>query len=84
MDLKGIKKPTLVLDENKCRSNIAMMAEKAKRSGVIFRPHFKTHQSVTIGNWFRDEGIENITVSSVTMASFFRNRDGMILLLHFH
>jgi D-serine deaminase-like pyridoxal phosphate-dependent protein len=71
MDLKKIKRPTLILDVNKCRKNINKMAEKAKRSGVAFRPHFKTHQSVSIGNWFREEGVNAITVSSVTMAGYF-------------
>lgn len=69
--LNGIRKPVLVLDENKCRENIRKMAQKAKKWGVTFRPHFKTHQSATIGNWFREEGVHSITVSSVTMASFF-------------
>ncbi|MFY0600979.1 MAG: alanine racemase [Cyclobacteriaceae bacterium] len=47
------------------------MADKTKASGVDFRPHFKTHQSASIGNWFRDEGIDKITVSSVSMAQYF-------------
>lgn len=72
--MNEIRKPTLVLDERKCRNNIRMMAMKAKDSGVIFRPHFKTHQSATIGEWFRDEGVSKITVSSVTMAGYFSSR----------
>jgi D-serine deaminase-like pyridoxal phosphate-dependent protein len=71
MDLTNIKKPTLLLDELKCRSNINKMALKAGLSGVNFRPHFKTHQSIEIGNWFRDAGVNSITVSSVTMAKHF-------------
>jgi len=66
-----IKRPTLLLDEHKCRENIRWMAEKARRSDVIFRPHFKSHQSVIIGGWFREEGVNAITVSSVGMASYF-------------
>ena len=69
--LEHIRKPTLFLDEVKCRANIRMMSEKAKANGVIFRPHFKTHQSVEIGNWFREEGTQAITVSSVGMAGYF-------------
>lgn len=41
--------PTLLLDENKCRANIAMMAAKASSHRLIFRPHFKTHQSLALG-----------------------------------
>lgn len=47
------------------------MAEKARRNNVILRPHFKTHQSHEIGRWFRDEGTEKITVSSLSMAQYF-------------
>src|SRR5512147_1045773 len=47
------------------------MAEKARANHVRFRPHFKTHQSAQIGAWFREFGVEAITVSSVTMADYF-------------
>lgn len=63
--------PVLILDEVKARQNIASMAKKAKNSNVAFRPHFKTHQSIKIGEWFREEGVSGITVSSVTMAEYF-------------
>ena len=64
-------KPTLLLDEKKCKANIKKMALKAKRNGIEFRPHFKTHQSLEIGEWFREEGVSKITVSSVAMANYF-------------
>ncbi len=66
-----IKEPTLLVDKNKCISNINRMAEKAKKAGVTFRPHFKTHQSAAIGEWFRDAGVKCITVSSLKMAEYF-------------
>jgi D-serine deaminase-like pyridoxal phosphate-dependent protein len=47
------------------------MADKAQRSRVRFRPHFKTHQSAQVGAWFRQVGVEAITVSSVEMALYF-------------
>ena len=71
MDISKIRTPTLLLDESKCRENIRVMAAKARSSDVIFRPHFKTHQSIEIGKWFMDEGVNSITVSSFTMARFF-------------
>ena len=64
-------KPTLVLDEQKCKANIRKMAAKAEANGVEFRPHFKTHQSLEIGSWFREVGVTKITVSSVDMALYF-------------
>jgi len=66
-----IIEPTLLLDPNKCRANIRLMAEKAERNGLFFRPHFKTHQSKEIGRWFREFGVEAITVSSLNMARYF-------------
>ena len=67
----SIKKPTLVLNSGICLENIRAMATKAAEKGVIFRPHFKTHQSAAIGEWFRAEGVTAITVSSVSMAQYF-------------
>ena len=66
-----INKPVILLDEQKARRNIARMAEKAACNKVRFRPHFKTHQSAVIGEWFRDVGVDAITVSSVSMAEYF-------------
>ena len=67
----NISKPTLILDKERCMANITRMQEKAKNSNVHFRPHFKTHQSAFIGNWFRRLGIHSITVSSAGMAKYF-------------
>ncbi len=71
LDLSVIEKPTLILDESRARRNLARMAAKARQQGVRFRPHFKTHQSVEMGGWFREEGVSSITVSSVDMAVYF-------------
>lgn len=71
INLKKITRPSLILDEEKCRNNIRKMSVKASSSHVLFRPHFKTHQSIEIGKWFRAEGVNTITVSSVTMAKHF-------------
>ncbi|MEZ5425153.1 MAG: alanine racemase [Pyrinomonadaceae bacterium] len=66
-----ITKPTLILDEKRCRENIREMFLKAEKNGVGFRPHFKTHQSLEIGRWFRELGADKITVSSLEMARYF-------------
>jgi len=63
--------PTLILDEQKVRRNIARMADKVRALGLAFRPHFKTHQSAAVGEWFREAGIDKITVSSLRMATYF-------------
>ncbi|MEE9170034.1 MAG: alanine racemase [bacterium] len=71
MNTPRITKPTLLLDQQRALKNIEVMAQKARRNGVRFRPHFKTHQSARIGEWYRELGVEAITVSSVSMATYF-------------
>ncbi len=66
-----IIRPTLVLDKEICLRNIEKMMKKAAEFKLKFRPHFKTHQSAEIGEWFKLFGAEAITVSSVQMAEFF-------------
>ncbi|MFO7525097.1 MAG: alanine racemase [Ignavibacteriaceae bacterium] len=63
--------PKLFIDKERCKRNISRITNKAKANNLVFRPHFKTHQSIEIGRWFRDEGVEGITVSSVEMANYF-------------
>lgn len=69
--LHQIDQPTLLVDEKIARQNISRMALRAQQNNVIFRPHFKTHQSAEVGEWFRDNGVTKITVSSVEMAEYF-------------
>ena len=66
-----ITRPTLFVNKNIVKNNIHTMATKAKENGVELIPHFKTHQSKEIGKWFKEETIETITVSSVSMAEYF-------------
>ena len=66
-----IIRPTLVVNKEICLRNIERMALKAKENNLRFRPHFKTHQSAKIGEWFRLFGVDAITVSSVRMAEYF-------------
>src|SRR5665647_980572 len=66
-----ITRPTLLLNKETAIRNIDTMARKAANLHLNFRPHFKTHQSAEIGEWFRAAGVKCITVSSFTMASYF-------------
>lgn len=68
---KAIVKPTLIVNKGRAVKNIQKMVAKAAQSKVRFRPHFKTHQSAEIGEWFREFGVNCITVSSVDMAVYF-------------
>lgn len=71
--VNNITHPILIVDENRCKNNIKRMAKKAVSAACEFRPHFKTHQSAEIGEWFRKEGVTAITVSSVSMAEYFHH-----------
>lgn len=71
MALIPLSEPSMVLNEEICKNNIAFMAAKAKACRLTFRPHFKTHQSPEIGEWFRACGVDKITVSSLKMAAAF-------------
>ena len=66
-----IKRPTLILNKEKSLKNISKITSKLNKTSISFRPHFKTHQSLEVGRWFKEFGIKKITVSSVTMAKYF-------------
>ncbi|GAA5029030.1 hypothetical protein GCM10011506_17010 [Marivirga lumbricoides] len=67
----NVVQPTLLLDEEKCKKNILKMVNKAQESKSVLRPHFKTHQSAEVGEWFKEAGIEKCAVSSLGMAEYF-------------
>jgi len=71
METDSIKGPCLVIDEQKCSRNIDRMISRASDNNLLFRPHFKTHQSHEVGRWFRERGVDSITVSSIKMAYYF-------------
>jgi len=68
-----ITKPTLLFDEKKCKNNIKNMISRANGFDCNLRPHFKTHQSQKIGEWFIENGINKCAVSSLEMAKYFFN-----------
>ena len=66
-----LTRPTLLLDERQAQMNLKQMAVRASTAVVNFRPHFKTHQSAALSDWFRAQGVTQITVSSLYMARYF-------------
>ncbi len=72
--LDQITSPTLILNEQICRNNLKVMADKAARHNMKLVPHFKTAQSHTIGEWAKEYGVREITVSSIKMAEYFRDQ----------
>lgn len=79
----NISRPTLLIDPQRVHRNIERMAEKASRAGLRLRPHFKTHQSAQVGEWFRPYGITAITVSSLEMAAYFAQHGWEDILVAF-
>lgn len=69
-DWDKIIKPALVVDAKKVINNIRTLKAKLNES-IVFRPHFKTHDNIDVGKLFLNEGIKQITVSSVEMAERF-------------
>ena len=63
--------PTLVINKSISLNNLDRMIDVANKNNLVLRPHFKTHQSLEIGNWFKEKGVTSITVSSISMADFF-------------
>lgn len=66
-----ITTPTLLLHRPTCEANIQRMIARAQRHQVQLIPHFKTHQSARVAEWFREAGVSAITVTSVKMANYF-------------
>ena len=75
INLNQIQRPTLLLDKAKCLKNIDAMLARAKAADTALCPHFKTPQSRQIGEWFRERGVDKITVSSLEMAEYFAAAD---------
>ncbi len=71
MNLASIKRPCLLIDRQKVKRNIEVFRHKTQNNNIILRPHFKTHQSIVVGDLFKQAGIQAITVSSMSMAKFF-------------
>lgn len=71
MQKNTLNRPQAVVIEQNCRNNVKKLQAKARINKADCRPHFKTHQSHIVGNWFKEEGISAITVSSPQMAKYF-------------
>ena len=66
-----ITRPTLLLDKSIAEKNISKMMTLCQKWNMDFRPHFKTHQSAGIADWFAVKGVNKCTVSSLSMAQYF-------------
>jgi D-serine deaminase-like pyridoxal phosphate-dependent protein len=69
--LTDLSTPAFLVDRTIVQRNCARMQEKARASGVTFRPHVKTHKTVEIGRMQHGGVIGPITVSTLAEAEFF-------------
>jgi D-serine deaminase-like pyridoxal phosphate-dependent protein len=69
--LTDIFTPAFLVDRTIVQRNCARMRDKARASGVLFRPHVKTHKSVEIGRMQHGGEIGPITVSTLAEAEAF-------------
>ena len=67
-DFPHLTTPALLVDRAIVARNCASMREKAAASGVIFRPHAKTHKTIEIARMQHGGGIGPMTVSTFAEA----------------
>ena len=75
VNLRDVATPAFLVDRSIVQRNCDAMREKARASGVAFRPHVKTHKSVEIGRMQHGGAAGPITVSTLAEAEHFA-RDG--------
>lgn len=71
LDSPAITTPAFVVDRVVVQRNCDRMREKARESGVAFRPHVKTHKTLEIGRMQHGGPAGPITVSTLAEAELF-------------
>src|SRR6202008_4451056 len=69
--LTELSTPSFLIDILRMRANCVRMRDKARASGVIFRPHVKTHKTIDGARMQHGGGFGPITVSTLAEAEFF-------------
>src|SRR5438105_3324654 len=67
----ALSTPAFLVDRSIVEQNCAHMRDKARASGVAFRPHAKTHKTVEIARMQHGGAIGPITVSTMAEGEFF-------------
>ena len=71
VNLPDVATPAFLVDRSIVQRNCDTMREKARASGVAFRPHVKTHKAVQIGRMQHGGAAGPITVSTLAEAEYF-------------
>ena len=64
-DVSALDTPALLFDLDIVESNIADMADVARKAGVALRPHVKTHKSPALARMQLDAGARGVTVAKL-------------------
>src|SRR5436309_7277797 len=67
----SLSTPAFLVDRSIVERNCNRMRQKAVESGVVFRPHAKTHKTVEIARMQHGGAIGPITVSTMAEGEFF-------------
>jgi D-serine deaminase-like pyridoxal phosphate-dependent protein len=71
LDTPDVPSPSLVVDRDVLERNIAAMAAHAASSGIVLRPHAKTHKCPAVGRRQIEAGAVGLTVATVGEAEVF-------------
>lgn len=63
--------PALLLDRGRLGRNIQRLAERARKLGVVLRPHMKTAKSIDVARYAFHREPGPITVSTIAEAEYF-------------
>lgn len=69
--MQNVTTPAFLVDRSVVQRNCSQMLEKARRSGVHFRPHVKTHKVAEVGKMQHGGAVGPITVSTLAEAEQF-------------
>jgi D-serine deaminase-like pyridoxal phosphate-dependent protein len=66
-----VETPALLLYRDVMERNLTQMADRARRLGVVLRPHIKTHKCLELGRRQVAHGAKGVTVSALFEAEAF-------------
>lgn len=70
-ELAALATPALILDEERCRRNIARLNDHVHALGAVVRPHLKTCKNLDIARWCMESPQGPATVSTLAEAAYF-------------
>lgn len=69
--IDALATPALLLDRGRLAANTQRLAERAKKLGVVLRPHMKTAKSIDVACFAFPRDPRPITVSTIAEAEYF-------------